>query len=159
MIDPITLSAAVSGATAAYNGIKKAITIGREIEDLSGELGRWMTAVSDVDNVHKNANNPSAIDKLFNGSIEQVAIESFAAKKKLSKQRDELKNFLIGHYGMQAWDDLIKEEGRIRKARQEAIYAREERNKLIRDYTIIGIASLIGCGAMGCVIWIISVSL
>ena len=159
MLDPVTLGAAVSAATTAYNGIKKAISIGREIEDLSGELGRWMTAVSDVDNVHKNANNPSAIDKLFNGSIEQVAIESFAAKKKLSKQRDELKNFLIGHYGMQAWDDLIKEEGRIRKARQEAIYAREERNKLIRDYTIIGIASLIGCGAMGCVIWIISVSL
>tara|TARA_Y100000356_G_scaffold129650_1_gene130949 strand:- start:46 stop:525 length:480 start_codon:yes stop_codon:yes gene_type:complete len=159
MLDPVTLGAAVSAATTAYNGIKKAISIGREIEDLSGELGRWMTAVSDVDNVHKNANNPSAIDKLFNGSIEQVAIESFAAKKKLSKQRDELKNFLIGHYGMQAWDDLIKEEGRIRKARQEAIYAREERNKLIRDYTIIGMASLIGCGAMGCVIWIISVSL
>ena len=159
MLDPVTLGAAVSAATTAYNGIKKAISIGREIEDLSGELGRWMTAVSDVDNVHKNANNPSAIDKLFNGSIEQVAIESFAAKKKLSKQRDELKNFLIGHYGMQAWDDLIKEEGKIRKARQEAIYAREESNKLIRDYTIIGIASLIGCGAMGCVIWIISVSL
>ena len=159
MLDPVTLGAAVSAATTAYNGIKKAISIGREIEDLSGELGRWMTAVSDVDNVHKNANNPSAIDKLFNGSIEQVAIESFAAKKKLSKQRDELKNFLIGHYGMQAWDDLIKEEGRIRKARQEAIYAREERNKLIRDYTIIGIASLIGCSAMVCVIWIISVSL
>ena len=159
MLDPITLSAAVTGATAAYNGIKKAIYMGREIEDLSSQLSTWMKAVSDVDNIHKNANNPSAIDKLFNGSIEQVAIESFAAKKKLSKQRDELKNFLIGHYGMQAWDDLIKEEGRIRKARQEAIYAREERNKLIRDYTIIGIASLIGCGAMGCVIWIISVSL
>ena len=159
MLDPVTLGAAVTAATTAYNGIKKAISIGREIEDLSGELGRWMTAVSDVDNVHKNANNPSAIDKLFNGSIEQVAIESFAAKKKLNKQRDELKNFLIGHYGMQAWDDLIKEEGRIRKARQEAIYAREERNKVIRDYTIIGIASLIGCSAMVCVIWIISVSL
>ena len=158
MLDPVTLGAAVSAATTAYNGIKKAISIGREIEDLSGELGRWMTAVSDVDNVHKNANNPSAIDKLFNGSIQQVAIESFAAKKKLSKQRDELKNFLIGHYGMQAWDDLIKEEGRIRKARQEAIYAREERNKLIRDYTIIGIASLIGCGAVGCMIWIINAS-
>ena len=156
MLDPVTLGAAVTAATTAYNGIKKAISIGREIEDLSGELGRWMTAVSDVDNVHKNANNPTAIDKLFNGSIEQVAIESFAAKKKLNKQRDELKNFLIGHYGMQAWDDLIKEEGRIRKARQEAIYAREERNKLIRDYTIIGIASLIGCGAVGCMAWIIS---
>ena len=62
MIDPITLSAAVSGATAAYNGIKKAIYMGREIEDLSSQLSTWMKAVSDVDNIHKNANNPSAID-------------------------------------------------------------------------------------------------
>ena len=156
MIDPITLSAAVSGATAAYNGIKKAIYMGREIEDLSSQLSTWMKAVSDVDNIHKNASNPSTFDKLFNGSVEEVAIESFASKKKLAKQREDLKNFLVAHYGMSAWDDLIREEGRIRKARQEAVYAREERNKLIRDYTIIGIASLIGCVAVGCVAWIIS---
>ena len=99
MLDPITLSAAVTGATAAYNGIKKAIMLGKEIEDLSGELGRWMNAVSDVDNIHKNANNPSALDKLFNGSIEEIAIQSFSSRKKLQKQREELKNWLIGHYG------------------------------------------------------------
>ena len=93
MIDPITLSAAVSGATAAYNGIKKAIMMGREIEDLSSQLSTWMKAVSDVDNIHKNANNPSTFDKLFNGSVEEVAIESFASKKKLQKQREELKKF------------------------------------------------------------------
>ena len=55
--------------------------------------------------------------------------------------------------------DLLKEEGRIRKARQEAIYAKAEQQKMIRDYTIMGIASLIGCGALGWMIWIISVSL
>ena len=97
MIDPLTLSAAVTGATTAYNAIKKAIMVGKEIEDMSSELGRWMTAVSDVDNVHKNANSPSTLDKLFNGSIEQVAIESFSAKKKLEKQREELRNFLRAH--------------------------------------------------------------
>jgi|TARA_B100000073_G_scaffold312969_1_gene287084 hypothetical protein len=158
MIDPITLSAAVTGATTAYNAIKKAIMLGKEIEDMSSELGRWMTAVSDVDNVHKSANNPTALDKLFNGSIEQVAIESFSAKKKLEKQREELKNFLIAHYGLQAWDDLVREEGRLRKARREAIYAKEEKNRQIRDYTIIGITSLIGLSAIGWMIWIISVS-
>ena len=158
MIDPVTLSAAVTGATTAYNAIKKAIMVGKEIEDMSSELGRWMTAVSDVDNVHKNANNPTTFDKLFNGSIEQVAIESFSAKKKLQKQREELRNFLIAHYGTQSWDDLIKEEGRIRRARQEAIYAREEQKRQIRDYTIIGIASLVGCSALGWMIWLISVS-
>ncbi len=159
MIDPITLSAAVTGATTAYNAIKKAISVGKEIEDMSSELGRWMTAVSDVDNVHKNANSPSALDKLFNGSIEQVAIESFSAKKKLSKQREELRNFLVANYGTTAWDDLIREEGRIRKARQEAVYARQENARQIRDYSIIGIASLVGVGALGWMIWIISLSL
>ena len=119
MIDPLTLSAAVSGATAAYNGIKKAIMMGREIEDLSSQLSTWMKAVSDVDNIHKTANNPSTFDKLFNGSVEEVAMESFASKKKLQKQREELKNFLVAHYGLKAWDDLLREEGRIRKARQE----------------------------------------
>ena len=159
MIDPVTLSAAVSGATVAYNGIKKAIMMGREIEDLSSQLSTWMKAVSDVDNIHKNASNPSAFDRLFNGSIEQVAMESFSSKKKLAKQREELKNFLVAHYGVTAWDDLIAEEGRIRKARRQAVYEREERNKIIRDYTIIGITSLIGLSAVGWMIWIISVSL
>tara|TARA_R100001460_G_scaffold77858_1_gene118788 strand:+ start:51 stop:530 length:480 start_codon:yes stop_codon:yes gene_type:complete len=158
MIDPLTLSAAVTGATTAYNAIKKAISVGKEIEDMSSELGRWMSAVSDVDNVHRNANSPSTFDKLFNGSIEQVAIESFSAKKKLAKQREELRNFLIGNYGLQAWDDLIKEEGRIRKARQEAIYAKEEQQRMIRDYTIMGIASLVGVSALGWMIWLITVS-
>ena len=158
MIDPLTLSAAVTGATTAYNAIKKAITVGKEIEDMSSELGRWMSAVSDVDNIQRNANNPSALDNLFNGSVEQVAIESFSAKKKLSKQREELRNFLIGSYGLQAWDDLIKEEGRIRKSRQEAIYAKEEQQRMIRDYAIMGVAILLAVGATGWMVWLISVS-
>ena len=69
MIDPITLSAAVTGATTAYNAIKKAIMVGKEIEDMSSELGRWMTAVSDVDNVHKNANNPTTLIKYLMGLL------------------------------------------------------------------------------------------
>jgi hypothetical protein len=159
MLDPVTLSAAVSAATTAYNGIKKAITMGREIEDLGGQLSQWMTAVSDVDNINKNANNPSTFDRLFNGSIESVAMESFASKKKLQKQREELKNFLIGHYGMQSWDDLLKEEGRVRRARQEAVWKKIEQKKMIRDYTIMGVASLVGCSGLVWMIWIISVSL
>jgi hypothetical protein len=95
---------------------------------------------------------------LFNGSVEEVAIESFASKKKLQKQREELKNFLVGHYGLQAWDDLIREEGRIRKARQEAIYAKQEQQRMVRDYTIMGIASLIGFSALGWIIWLITMS-
>ena len=95
MLDPVTLSAAVSAANIAYNGIKKAMQASKDIEDVTGVIGKWMTAVSDVDNINKRASNPSQIDRIFNGSVEEVALESFAAKKKIAKQRQvELMNRL-----------------------------------------------------------------
>ena len=160
MIDPVTLSAAVAGANAAYSAIKKAVMFGKEIEEVTGEIGKWMSAVSDIDNINRNANNPSALEKLFNGSVEQVAMESFAAKKKISKQREELKNFIIGNYGgPRAWEELLREEGRIRKARQEAIYAKQEQKKMIRDYSIMGIAAFIGAILLIWMMWIISIGM
>lgn len=158
MIDPITLGTAVTVATQTYGQIKKLIQTGKDIEEMSDTLGKWMGAVSDIDNINKSSNNPSTFDKLFNGSVEEVAMNSYSAKIKVQKQREELKNWLVGHYGLQAWENLLKEEGRIRKARQEAIYAREEQRKMIRDYTIIGLALLIGLGAVGWMVWIISFS-
>ena len=160
MIDPVTLSAAVAGANAAYSAIKKAVMFGKEIEEVTGEIGKWMSAVSDIDNINRIANNPSALEKLFNGSVEQVAMESFAAKKKISKQREELKNFIIGNYGgPSAWEELLREEGRIRKARQEAIYAKQEQKKMIRDYSIMGIAAFIGAILLIWMMWIISIGM
>ena len=155
MLDPITLSAAVSGATAAYNGIKKAVQVSRDIEDVTGEIGKWMTAVSDVDNINKQASNPSHIDRIFNGSVEEVALQSFAAKKKIQKQREQLKNFITAHYGLSAWESIIKEEGKIRSARQKAVYAKEEKLKQIRDFIIMGIATLVGFGCIVLMGWLI----
>ena len=59
MLDPVTLSLAVSGATQAYGAIKKAVMFSKELDEITGEIGKWMTAVSDIDNIHKSANNPS----------------------------------------------------------------------------------------------------
>ena len=132
-IDPLTISAAISTATAAFGGIKKAFMAGRELESMTADLSRWMGAVSDVGNIEKRAKNPSMFQKMFNGqSIEQEAIEAFAAKKKLSQQRDELKTFIMFAHGTKAWDELIQMEGQIRKRRQKEVYeAQERRDKII----------------------------
>jgi hypothetical protein len=155
MIDPVTLSAAVSAANIAYNSIKKAVQVSNDIEDVTGQIGKWMTAVSDVDNINKRASNPSHIDRIFNGSVEEVALQSFSAKKKIAKQRQDLKNFITAHYGMTAWDEILREEGKIRRARQEAVYAREERMKQIRDFVVITIAVLVGAGCVIAMAWMI----
>ena len=37
-MDPITLMATI---TASYNGLKKAVAMGREVQDIVKQLGKW----------------------------------------------------------------------------------------------------------------------
>ena len=91
-----------------------------------------MGAVSDVANIERRAKNPSLLTKVFySQSIEQEAIEAFAAKKKLDQQRDELKTFIMFTHGTKAWDELIAMEGQIRKRRQKEVYEAQERKEKI----------------------------
>ena len=141
-MDPLTISAAISTATAAFGGIKKAFMAGRELESMTADLSRWMGAVSDVSNIEKRAKNPTLFSKVFNGqSIEQEAIEAFAAKKKLQQQRDELRTFISFSHGTKAWDELLAMEGQIRKRRQKEVYEAQERKEKILFWTI-GICTL-----------------
>ena len=134
MVDPVTITAALGVANSAFNAIKQGFSVGRDIEQMSGDIGRWMGAVSDVDNAEKQAKNPPLFGKLFKaGSIEETALSAYAAKKKLEEQRYELKIFLNMTYGPQAYDDLLKMEGQIRKQRQETVYKRQQLRRQIGE--------------------------
>ena len=90
-----------------------------------------MGAVSDVDAAHKSAKNPTMFRKVFSGgTIEQEAIEAFTAKKRLEEQRYELQQF-IKFTTEQAWDELLRMEGQIRKRRQREIYDKKIFRKVI----------------------------
>ena len=131
-MDPVTISIAVGVASKAFSAIKSGFAMGRDIEQMSGDIGRWMGAVSDVDNAEKQAKNPPLFGKLFNaGSIEEAAMAAYAGKKKLEEQRYELKMFLNLTHGPQAYDELLAMEGQIRKQRQETIYKQQKMRQQI----------------------------
>ena len=50
------------------------------------------------------------------GSVEEEALETFAALKKAQQMEHELRNFVTGHYGMDAWQQII----RIQAVKQNA---------------------------------------
>lgn len=153
-MDPITITAAVSGATAAFNGIKQMIAAGRDLESCIGDVSRWMKMASDVDNAVKQTKNPPLFKQLFAaGSIEEQALAAFAAKKKLESQRQELKTFLNMSYGPQAWADLIQLEGKIRKQRQEAIYKQQEMRQQVIEWFVICVLILSVVGFLFLVLW------
>jgi len=154
-MEPITIAAAVSGATAAFNTIKNMIAAGRDIESCMGDVSRWMKMASDVDQAEKQSKNPPLFKKLFSaGSIEEEALQAYTAKKKLEAQRQELKTFLNMSYGPQAWADLIQLEGRIRKQRQEAIYKQQEMRQKVIEIIAAGILILTVTALLVSLVWL-----
>ena len=133
-MDPLTISLAVGVASKAFSAIKQGFAVGRDLEQMSGDVSRWMGAASDVDNAQKQAKNPGIFGKVFGaGSVESMALEAYAAKKKLEEQRYELKMYLNMTQGPQAYDELLEMEGQIRKERQATIYKQQKIRKQIGE--------------------------
>lgn len=104
------------------------------MEQMSGDISRWMGAASDVDNAEKQAKNPGVFGKVFGGgSIEATALQAYSAKKKLEEQRYELKMFLNLTHGPQAYEELLQMEGQIRKERQQTIYKQQQLRRQIGE--------------------------
>ena len=135
----IEVAAALSAATTAFNAIKKGFEVGREIESMAGDLGRWMGHVSDINKADEYAKNPPLFKKLFaSGSVEEEALQAFMAKKKAEDMREQLKQIISATRGPGAWQELIKTEVDIRKKRQKAIYDQKERQKHFFEILAIG---------------------
>ena len=149
MFDPISISVAVSTASTAFSGIKRAFQAGRDLESMSQDLSRWMGAVSDVDAAHNSAKNPTVFRKVFGGSVEGEAIEAFAAKKKLEEQRYELQQFIKFTHGTAAWDELLRMEGQIRKRRQQEIYDKKIFREKVIGIVAITVVLSVGIGFLG----------
>ena len=150
MFDPVSISASLAVASTAFNGIKRAFHAGRELESMSQDLSRWMGAVSDIDNAHKSAKNPSLLKKVMSGkTIEQEAIEAFTAKKQLEQQRNDLRTFIQFSHGQSAWEELLRMEKDIRLRRQKEVYDKQKFREKIITIVVLVIVLSVGIGFLG----------
>ena len=153
MVDPIT---AITAATAAFNIIKKGFDMGRDIESMYSGMGKWMGAVADIRHADQMVKNPSVFKKLFNGSsIEQEAMDVFAAKKKAEEMENELRTYVNLVYGPNSWADIIKLQAKIRKDRQEQIYAQQELRRNIINMIGIVLGAIVGVVAFGFIAYLV----
>ena len=145
-MDPIS---AMATASAAFGAIKKGFQVGRDIESMASDLSRWMGAMSDLDMLEKEAKNPPIFKKLFAGkSVEQEAMETFAAKQKAEAQRRELQQWIGLTMGKSKWDELVRMEGSIRKSRQETLYKQRQRRRKFVEIVAWIVMAGIGAGCL-----------
>ena len=153
MIDPVT---ALATATSAFNLIKKGFEVGRDVESMGKDLGKWMGAMSDLKKAEEYSKKPPLFKKLFAaGSVEEEAMAAFMAKKKAEDMREQLRTLITYTRGISAWQELIKMEGDIRKKRQQMIYDQKERQKAVIEVTLVVILLSLMTGLIGWGIWFI----
>ena len=138
MVDPIT---AFGAATAAFSAIKKGFEIGRDVESMYGDIGRWMTSCETV-------NKEAAKAKKSGMSVEEEALEVFAHKKKIAAMEQELRTFVNMSHGPNAWNEVLRIQAEIRKKRKEAILAAKRKREEMLTYILVGIGSL-------CSLWVV----
>jgi len=148
MIDPVT---ALATATSAFSMIKKGFEVGRDVESMGADLGRWMGAISDLKKAEEYTKKPPLFKKLFaSGSVEEEAMAAFMAKKKADDMREQLRQVITYTRGPSAWQELIRMEGEIRKKRQQAIYDQQEYRRKAIEYSLAFILVLL-TGAL--IVW------
>ena len=129
MLDPIT---ALGVATGAFKTIKKGFELGRDVESMYKDIGRWMTANESIHQGHAKSKSKGV------GSIEEEALETFGALKKAKAMEDELRNWLIATHGMNAWNELLRIQASIRKKRKEEAERKRRELEMIIKWVCYG---------------------
>lgn len=127
-MDPVTL---IATATASYQAIKKGFALGKEVQSMSKDIGSLMNAISSIKEGHEKAKG-----RRF-GSVEEEALQTYAAKKKAEKLEAELRNFLVANYGFGAWQDVLKIQGELRKQRLLEKRRKEQLLETIMEWSLI----------------------
>ena len=116
---------------------------------MASDIGRWMGALSDLEVLQKEAKNPPLFKKLFQGkSVEQEAMEVFAAAEKSQQQRTDLKNMIGMMYGHSKWEQLLKTEANIRKSRAETVHLQRQRRRKFVEIVAFVLMGLLATGLL-----------
>ena len=143
-MDPLTILASIK---AAHSTIKTAIAVGKELHHIAKDLSDLMNGVAKLT---QESVSPSGWKT--KGSAEARAIEAYSAKMEAQQLEADIRNAIVGKYGLKAWDSIQRNVIIIRKEmkRQAAIeYAK--RIALIEACLTGGIVVIL----MSIVVWIL----
>ena len=133
MIDPIT---AFATAQAAVTAIQKAIKLGKDINGLVGEFGKFFDA---RDVVQKAANDAGKAGKSDTGRAMEIVMQANA----LRESEEALKHQLVYGGYPELWEMMLKERMKIKQAREKAERAARAEQKRVSAQRLLA-AQIVG---------------
>ena len=143
-MDPLSL---IAMASTTFKGIQTLVEKGAEIEHVAQKLGHWYGLVSDIKEAEKESENPPLFKKLFDGeSVEQQALNSVIAKKKIEEQEKHVRELITWAYGVETYKEMMQMRRDIRAKREQVIYKQRRRQRRMLDISAVTIALILSFG-------------
>jgi len=141
----------IGGATKAFNMCKGAVNAGRDLEDMGAYFAKFFDAKTAIDEAA--IHNEKGSKLLRAKSVEAEAMEIMLARKKYADMEKQLRELCMYTVGAEFYQEMLRERSRIRQERLAKAREQAERNRLVRDGTIL--AAITGCLA-ALVIWFVN---
>ena len=154
-MDPITALATIS---AVWGGIKKAVEVGREVQDVFGQLSQWAQAADVLEQAAEQKPKKAPIfKKLSFGDDTKQAFDAYAAKVKMREMEAEIRHeFLYGglcHLGMDGLREFYNVRRQIREQRIKAIQDQRAQRQALIEASITVALVLGGATAVISILW------
>lgn len=154
-MDPITALATIS---AVWGGIKKAVEVGREVQDVFGQLSQWAQAADVLEQAaEQKPKKPPIFKKLSFGDDTKQAFDAYAAKVKMREMEAEIRHeFLYGglcHLGMDGLREFYNVRRQIREQRIKAIQDQRAQRQALIEASITVALVLGGATAVISILW------
>ena len=150
-MDPLTITACISGATRAYNMVAKCVNAGREIEDTAQYIGKFFDSKEKILEIEKE--NQYGPKFLRGSSVEAQALEIQMAKHKTQQMEAQLREVIVLYGPGEAfYNEMMKTRRTIRQQRLAAAEARAKQKRLLIDGALILLMTGV---TMGIVFWMV----
>tara|TARA_R100000406_G_scaffold92976_2_gene82606 strand:+ start:16233 stop:16685 length:453 start_codon:yes stop_codon:yes gene_type:complete len=146
----------IAMASTTFKGIQTLVNQGAEIEAVAQKLGSWYSYAADIKQAEKEAEKPGVFKKLFDGNtVEQQALNSVIAKKKLEEQEKQIRELIVWAYGVETYQEMIMLRRKIKAQREEAIYKQRKRKQMMLDIVIVAVGFAVMASVIGGVVSVI----
>ena len=117
-MDPSTIGLAFTAAQSAISGIKQAIAMGKDVNNIIGQVGHFFEAADQVHMASIKAKH-GALDK-SDAEIGRQALEFAMRSNQLREDERALKDMIYWQLGKpQIWEEMIAERTRLLKEKRE----------------------------------------
>jgi len=140
----------LAAANAAYSIIKKSLEAGREVNDMIGHVGKFLTAEDELkEAVKRKKSNP--ITAITGGAEGDWA--EFQALEDLKSKRKELEGWCRLYAPSGTWDRWQFFQAEARKARRAAQRQKQKEREEMFEAITLAVSGLLALGGAGALIY------